>query len=118
MTKDARKPKEMALRLRTRRFLSPEAILSTGLVTAPICWSPWRPFLLYHNSFQAIESERSAERSLELLATLESLFLVVRDAQTQAVDYLKRPNPEALERYKRATTQIGAAHEKRQEADR
>lgn len=86
-------------------FFSPEAILSTGLVTALLLVA-LASVSAYHNSFQAIESERSAERSLELLATLESLFLVVRDAQTQAVDYLKRPNAEALERYKRATTQL------------
>jgi len=60
----------------------------------------------YHNSFQAIESERSAERSLELLATLESLFLVVKDAQSQAVDYLKRPNPDSLDKYNRAIRQL------------
>ncbi len=86
-------------------FLSPEAILSTGLVTALLLVA-LASVSAYHNSFQAIESERSAERSLELLATLESLFLVVRDSQAQAVDYLKRPNPEALERYHRATTQL------------
>lgn len=85
--------------------LSPEAILSAGLVIALVC-VVLASVSAYHNSFQAIESERSAERSLELLATLESLFLVVKDAQTQAVDYLKRPNAESLEKYKRATRQL------------
>ncbi len=86
-------------------FFSPEAILSAGLVTALLLVA-LASVSAYHNSFQAIESERSAERSLELLATLESLFLVVRDAQTQAVDYLKRPNQDALDRYHRATKQL------------
>ena len=85
--------------------MSPEAILSAGLVIALVC-VVLASVSAYHNSFQAIESERSAERSLELLATLESLFLVVKDAQTQAVDYLKRPNAESLEKYKRATRQL------------
>lgn len=85
--------------------LSVEAILSAGLVVALLCVI-FASVSAYHNSFQAIESERAAERSLELLATLESLFLVVKDAQTQAVDYLKRPNSDSLEKYKRATRQL------------
>lgn len=90
---------------RNRSFWSAEGILATGLVTAIILVA-LASASAYHNSFKAIEGERAAERSLELLATLESLFLVVRDVQTQAVEYLKHPNEENLEHYKRATKQL------------
>lgn len=86
-------------------YFSPELVLSAGLVIALLLVS-WASVSAYHNSFQAIESERAAERSLELLGTLESLFLVVRDAQMQAFEYLRRPNEESLERYRRATKQL------------
>lgn len=85
--------------------VSPEATLSAGLVIALLLVAI-AAASAYHNSFQAIESERSAEHSLELLGTLESLFLVVKDAQTQAFDYLKHPNPDSLEKYHRATKQL------------
>ncbi len=86
-------------------FFSPEAILSAGLVVALLLVA-LASASAYHNSFQAIESERSAERSLELLGTLESLFLVVKDAQSQAVEYLKHPSPEGLEKYQHAVKQL------------
>ena len=103
--KQQKKARQDGLHSPNTPFLSPEAILSTGLVTALLLVA-LASISAYHNSFQAIESERAAERSLELLATLESLFLVVKDTQAQAVDYLKQPSQEALERYKRATTQL------------
>jgi PAS domain S-box-containing protein len=86
-------------------FWSPEGVLAAGLVTAIILVA-LASASAYHNSFKAIEGERAAERSLELLATLESLFLVVKDVQAQAVEYLKRPNDENFEHYKRATKQL------------
>lgn len=86
-------------------FLSPEFILSAGLVMALLLVTV-ASVSAYHNSFQAIESERAAERSLELLGTLESLFLVVRDANLQANEYLKRPTSEGMDRYRRAQRQL------------
>lgn len=88
-----------------KSFWSAEGILAAGLVTAIILVA-LTSASAYHNSFKAIEGERAAERSLELLATLESLFLVVKDVQAQAVEYLKRPSEENLEHYKRATKQL------------
>jgi len=91
--------------IKSKHFPSPEGVLAAGLVSAIILVA-LASASAYHNSFKAIEGERAAERSLELLATLESLFLVVKDVQAQAVEYLKRPNEENLEHYKRATKQL------------
>lgn len=83
------------------KFGRPEIFLVYGLIVACTLIA-FAAASAYENSQQAIENERSAERSLQLLSTLESLFLVVKDLNSQALSYEKNPDPPLLEKYERA----------------